>query len=876
MLSTLYPTDTSANLYYADDAELTAFVHNLPGISFGDDVAKSYYMGYLPQDTFPETCFGLTFPYLSNDNKTLTLNNFVKENRPWGFCWLYKSGSAYAPMMAYYYDNAHQMQKYTSNDDYWFRFINKIKMANISMVDEVQLKIYFRIVDSADLDENGTGKCKTTVQYQWNTNLAGLRDFVSGDSSLTCSIPNSYVSNTKVINYSDFENDALTFHYTEGSYEVYVQLQDYTLYCSGKYNHEGSFNNYGEIIPFFRTHLADGYGLPEQDIVMTGYPQQGSVTQLSFESDNDTHTTFLARSNGLPYIDYTSSGTIGTNIIKAKYPIDTINFDEVPILTGSGHGIIKHSMFINAISGSGLTFRFMPVIDFKDVLKVMMIRNCIQTGITSPSSLVLQNTYTSGNYVSYFDTDDIPYYNSEPVSDWGAVGDVALLSDILRPWQLPNADITENDFDVDDMPEYNPPGPEPSEWGDDRYGTVPGLWLGSDGITANFITPWVLRGSQVTNFGQFLWENLFLPDPDDPSVIDGLWKNFKDALGTYWQTGSFDPASTLDYVISLLYFPFDLTSNSSDTSTKKIYFGTGALGLTVSSTYNTRKLSTYHGYLNGGGLDLTDASVKSALGIPDDFRGLANTSACIYLPFCGTYQVNWADIRDSALGITYAIDFTTGSCIAYVVSTKNGKSTYVLTASGMVGFSVPLSATNANRLISSILGDVAQSGTKFLDMGTNIGTKIMTGGQADKPSQISGGESDDIGNAMTISAAGGPLAGPAIGGFNVVGSATKELFSKPSIGIPTMSGGSGWSALHCPRTPYLQVRTPQYVPDSGHGHAFGWPAEKHSATIAALPTPDGSNYYECINVDTSSLTCTHEEREMIKRQLENGFYIKGA
>lgn len=848
----------------------------IPSIPSADLVSKklsdNYLMGWIEYDKIPGFC---KIGHPVNDGKNFHVD-YITENIGWGFCGL--TGDTYFNV-AVKSDGAAMC----GTNNYYCRFLNSGTMAaaNYNMLDSTTLSMFItaiaepteyadenKIFDASDSGTKFYYTASLTPTIAWSD----VVNAVENGGKITFTI-NSLFGKNRSFSFNDNDcNEYGLYSVTDSDNEVvlyfhitrFTTLPFYTAYERADTSATDSIG----IVPFYQFSVPDDplSNLNSNIKIMTGMINVDSYGSLRLTYNSGTELFGVYWANFRRF-DRFFVGNIPYNVsvdeIFAAYGAHTA------FSTSGNTGVVAGKFIFRTLDSNG-SFDIATSYKMADLYNnLYMLHKHRDVSQTNAELL----TYVGKSIVSLFDETNTPIYEREN----GSATDPDFMAK-LQPWQDPGAQITVNDFKPDDIPEYEPPQPEPSEWGADRYGTVPGMWLSSDGITANFITPWVLRGSQVTNFGQFLWENLFLPDPDDPSVIDGLWKNFKDALGTYWQTGSFDPASTLDFVISLLYYPFDLTSNSTDSTEKKIYFGTGALGLTVSSTYNSRKLNTYHGWLYGGGLDLTDASTKNALKIPDDFRGLANSSACLYIPFCGMYQVNWADIRNSSLGLWYAIDFTTGSCTAYVISSKNGSDTYVLTATGIVGFSVPLSATNANRLISSILGDMASSASSFMDTGQNVATKILSNGMLNRGAGANNDFMDAAENASTLQLAGGPIAGTglAASNFGLIGggNAAKELFSKPSIGVPVMSGGSGWNALHCPRTPYLQVRTPQYAPDGGHGHAYGWPAEKQAASVGSLPKPSTRNYYECINVDTSSLSCTHDERVMIKQILENGFYIR--
>lgn len=827
---------------------LTEFTDLIGNLTYDDanNIADAYLMGYIPYDEMPDV-LGISLSKSENGDITFTDVCSI-ENVPWFFVGKYSTNASnrYESGTYIYNPDTEKLElRDTAQSRGEYGFLNNAAIPSLISGGYIQLHFTCQMQQSDGTYINWWNSKSSNPWLDFSLHPADFFSFMKGDLPIAFSINKEGVNASFNIYYDDLKTGHYQYIDSDTGKKVNLFITDFllpmdmrdvnssdsTVYFSCAFGAILRHVNHPVhgIVPYITNEYPFHYGY--------SYESSTENNFIGWDGTNFSQRYQLYPNSGLCMGGYKCS-------IPASYWNTPNGTTEI-----FGNCVVTHRTGSNP---SRIYRLFTP----DEINRTLLLRF---TRLEGRSTVGIHYGYRTGIYYPIFNEDNSPKW------EWkdGSFDD---LVSVLRPWQMAN--IILDEFTPDDIPGYNP---EPSEWGDDRYGNVPGLWYGSDGITANFITPWVLRGSQVSGFGKFLWENLFLPDPDDPSVIDGLWKNFMDALGSYFQTGSFDPSSTLDFVVSLYYFPFSLSSYATDSTTKKLYFGTGALGLTISNTYNTYILNTYHTIIGGGSLDLNNPTVKQNLNIPDDFRGLANTSACIYLPFCGTYEINWADIKDSALSIQYAIDFSTGACIAYVTSTKSGVSTYVLCATGCLGFQVPLSATNANRISAAIIGDIAKTGTNIVDKGQNIASTIMHGGSTEN-SNVSGNTSDTDANTLTMGATGGAV-GLTTGSIMQTGNALKQAFSKPSIGIPLMRGGSGWNALHCPRSAYLQVRTPQYIPDLYHGHALGWCAEKKS-TVSSLPTPESSNFYQCISVDTSGMSCSKEECDMIKNLLQSGFYIK--
>lgn len=854
------------------DIELTDVLTSASITPYQGDIASPYYMGYILNSDFPRICDLVKY---SIDDGLVKIEPLI-QNHSWGFLWQYIPGAGDEPMRFNYLYTGADNARHECSSTAEIRFINSCTMADVNYQDDFDLMVNVFATKTEALDENmsfvghssdyGTNTVTVMNLTCSNITLAKWQGFLDGTDILPFDIGSFNVGSgaeresiTPLLYASDFQNDNNTAIIVQGLFTVFFQIAKWRFKTTSKY-----YQNigYSYVLPFLQ------YKIPAQDAVN---PEQNMIA-IPYRNENNYVTLILGEVAGHPYPDTNFIGVDKDSYflgdLKHGHLQCTDRFTVEEMCTFpyrfdlgiSWRGISQGRMMFAGNYGGRNHVRFYFTVSVDDINKMLGLINKINLGAQSQGSITVSNTYTSAYSVTLFRDDNIP--TNERLSDAYSAIETRLME-----WQKPGNNIKDDDYTIDKMPEDVTPEPDPSDWEDKRHGTVPGIYLSRDGAPLNFVTPWLLTAAQAANFGKFLWENLFLPDPDDPSIVHGLWQNFMNALGSYWQTGSFDPASTLDFVVSLMYFPFDVTSAGTNTNTYSVYFGTGILGLTVSSSETTYKGNSYNFTLSGGTLDLSDPGVKASMGVPDNFRGLANTSACIYLPFCGTYEVPWCEIKDSKLRITYAVDLSTGACTAYVSSALGGRSTYVLCATGVLGFAVPLSATNANRLGATILGDLAAMSTTMIDKGQSVASSIVKGvtGNIDMENEDSFTQTDDS-RSMSVMTAGGPVMGSAVNAITTGGNIAQQIFSKPAIGIPLMRGGAGWHALNCPREAYVQVRTPEYIPDGYHGHTSGWPLNAQKQ-ISGL-----SGYTECINVDTSTLTCSNDEKIMIKQILETGFY----
>ena len=845
MLTNLYPTDSSTT-YYADKLEFTALIQDINGISLGNDFSAPYYIGYLPNDSFPVSVFGLTMPTLNTNNTTIQLNNHVPENRPFGFCRITETSTNanVLPLQMYYFNTNNALTRYITSSWAGARYINKITLANLTSKDTIHLTIVFRIVQTSDLDENGTGLAIGTYNSEHSVNLETLRKFVNGSDSITCTISQSYITNTKTIRYTDFNPENLTYKYIDGEYTVFVQLQDFTINSGHVYNYENSRIYAVNVVPFYRTHIPAGFGLPKQNIIMMGYNYTDIATDVRYEI-NDSYSAFTPSGSvpGTPWVSGSYMGNINLHIIRGKYPLDYVSVSDIPhSSSGSFKGIIKNCMFVNGAGSAGKQFSFIPAIDFSDVLKAAMLRNSVYAGANQDvSQLPLQTTYSIDDYVSFFNENDIPYFDSMPVNQWGAVGNYALDSGILRPWQLPGNDITLNEFNVADMPEYNPGGEGGENIGDN---VLRPLSLGIGG-TNGFVTQYALRAADIQELGEILWTSVFDSD---------YWQNYMFSLAL--DTGSFSTSSMLSFFISLKVYPFALMNVPSYTQIdKNIYIGTGIHAIEL--TNNLHTINNYCDYIPGG-----ECTVWSG-NFYNDFRDYVNATYTLYVPYCGTIELNPGDVVHSKLTVQYAVDFATGGCVAYVdVLTQDGKQFPIAVLPGQMGADIPLTATAAGAVAARFVGDAMKFGGLISGEIGNVAGGIAAGMSGKTPT---GGGSGNV-----LSGMAGVMGGlPAAVGMDLapgVAMQAANMFSRGAVSAPMMSGGQGFASFGAPQKPYLQIRRGIYPEVSGLTSICG------SRGAGTYTIGELSGFVQG-DVKTDGLNCPENEQIKIRQLIARGIYV---
>lgn len=384
---------------------------------------------------------------------------------------------------------------------------------------------------------------------------------------------------------------------------------------------------------------------------------------------------------------------------------------------------------------------------------------------------------------------------------------------------LLTGDLTEDDvqpwqwdnINIDDFKEEDVPEYEPEpESGEDWGGDrILPPVISGIGDLNGFITMYGMKPSQVAALGNYLWARF---------TDATFWESISAVLDN---TASIDPSVILNYVVSIRAYPFDLSDVAGTThELPLVYFGRGLIGIPVEASPTSLSLRVLHKCVDSfAGGDLT---VPAKYG---DFRDMEPCAKLLlHVPFCGSCEINPSQVVGKHLFLRYTIDFATGGMMAICYTSDSaGEMAYpVAELHGHVGASVQLTGSNELDALQSLAG--VGSGIASLMMGNPAG--LLSG---------------------------------------VVGAASSLASNRA---VPHSTGkASGFSAYFQPRVPYIEIVYDQYYKPSNYAHTHG-NACQAVKTIGSL-----HGYTVCKNVDTSGLTCEGDERIMIKRIMESGFYV---
>lgn len=792
--------NTQATTSY--DFDTTAAFMSLPA-DFKTDMGRQYLMGYCDAEHMSACC---TPVYFNQTADELSFLADYSQNYGFGFAqWGYTGGAA--PGNLYYIDGDDNIVR-SWGIDYDFAFLNRAEMCRVNANTEVGIYISCTYV-RADLYDGD--KC-TRLLYGGTEagtigNLDGwfvytFDDFVDMITNDTPIIDGTYtgtggaegITFNITVRPSDFgdSTDPNSRHYVawDAGNGFYVFFSIIGFRMDGNtpvYYNSGSYP--ANIVPFFTIP----HETAKKSIIVPGSWVQGAVR---FQYANGAFSAILRGSFG-----YNQAFDSVNNVVYGGFNNGALSVNDVDWSAAKLSGQRRNTFFIRNFYGAFLgakIFTFYSMYTPRDIYNYL----CLYHKHTATPS----DNYSAADTVTVFDVTDAPTF--ETVS--GTLSEIAAR---LRPWQIPNVDISVNDFTPEDIPT---PEPEDADsTGDHIRDTDFNVSL--IGAGNNFVTLYAMSSDGVSDMGKQLWASLSNP--------------------TYWQTVgtvfsndfSINPADMLKYFLSLRYFPFNLSDLPHLTS-PGVFIGRASAPLSPSTGIPfPLRLRKSICQLNGGSLTIRRKY--------NDFRDFEPcTTVQIHVPFCGTVDVPASEVVGKTLYLTYKIDLQTGAMLG-VIAVQSNTYYVIATVAGSCGASIPITANNNIEFLQRI-ATVAGSG-------------------------ISGGISGGIKGASVggeVGAVAGAIAGSVGGGVGA-------LAGLPPVTVHKQGNASGFANLGGVPCAYATIQRQRYSVPDNYGHTSGYACDV-SETVGNL-----SGFAVCENVDTSGLSCNATERAEIKRLLESGIYI---
>ena len=393
-----------------------------------------------------------------------------------------------------------------------------------------------------------------------------------------------------------------------------------------------------------------------------------------------------------------------------------------------------------------------------------------------------------------------------------------------------------------------------------------------DGITYGRYT----RGTDNAQQAQFTWtdtsQSPYDPSSVDPVIYDGsmdIYSNISvntitnryamsalsytqitsklwDALAgvpqgeqvTEYGLDMFLTSDPIDSIVSLKYFPV-----SCDTGTAvHVYLGKYDTDI---SAYKAKNIIEYP----CGSIPIT------ARGNWTDYE----TQIMLYLPFCGTVQIDPQLYMGRDVYVDYIIDCISGNCSAAVyVYADNGNKCIIEIANGNCAIDLPVTGIQQTTLDAQIFN--ASEQIKQMRINNNL---------------------QEIGNifGMMQNLMSGNVVGTAAAGVNAAQDINRAVHSEnvanyelqhmqvPLKMIGTTGPLTGYCMELAPTLIFIRPTRPADLDNDVYAHTIGY-AQCKPCTVGSV-----SGYAEFTNVDLSGFSATVQEKQIIANALGSGIYV---
>ena len=304
----------------------------------------------------------------------------------------------------------------------------------------------------------------------------------------------------------------------------------------------------------------------------------------------------------------------------------------------------------------------------------------------------------------------------------------------------------------------------------------------------------------------------------------------------------FKGVNPAEYITSITYLPFYPIPSGTDE-----LINIGPLSTAVSG----RKIA----YEYGVTVDLGSYTLDRYFGDFRDFKPY--TAISLYIPFCGTVELDAANYYNRTINVKLMIDMSTGSCTGLVFAND----LLIDTISGQCGVKIPLAAFNMGDYQNAIINAQYQ----------------LKQAERQRDNAMIGAGIAIVGGAITAGTGIGAVAGAAAAiyavnkmydardrieniEYNIEHMQPKQ--TNISTGSPTNSLGMEYDArLIITRPTTLDTDINIY------GHTVGYMTNKQGILS------DFSGFTQCSNVDLSGIPMTSSELASIHEALKSGVYL---
>ena len=200
--------------------------------------------------------------------------------------------------------------------------------------------------------------------------------------------------------------------------------------------------------------------------------------------------------------------------------------------------------------------------------------------------------------------------------------------------------------------------------------------------------------------------------------VGSLWDAIKQGVEAYGD-------SPIESVQSCMYFPVDLTQVFSGGigATNSVFFGSYQLTLENATVYQI--------LFPNGHYDLGQVTIRRKT---NTWRDYAPYTRCyVYLPYCGTFELDLARYYGKTVTIRYYIDTRTGGCLCCLLANGGDGVKLIDYFNGQMGVQMPITLTDfgryANQQIQTLLGGI-QGEKPILNNGINMAEMLINNNTA--------------------------------------------------------------------------------------------------------------------------------------------------
>lgn len=296
--------------------------------------------------------------------------------------------------------------------------------------------------------------------------------------------------------------------------------------------------------------------------------------------------------------------------------------------------------------------------------------------------------------------------------------------------------------------------------------------------------------------------------------------SFQEWLNSDERPTGFD---SMKNIISVSEFMYDLSNISYPVGTSTIKIGTEVYGTFGGDTVGSL-LTNVSRTVNIGSVTVSRYN--------NDFTDYAPYSTYnLYIPYCGWCTLDSDIIVGNTIDCYIIADPISSGCKG--VAMVNGN--IIAETNGTFGNSIPISSNNIGQYKQALLNNALSIGSGVLGTATGIASGNAIGATTGALSLISG-----VAQSVALKH-------------------TSFTESKGTTTTATMYNTYDKCVL-------VETHPVEKIP-SNYGHTVGFVTNK------TMTVSECSGFTVCDNIDTTGLTCTQTEKDMIKSMLENGCYL---